>query len=390
MISETLNHLVQETSQTTHETTPQKAAITSPIKEVSLGWNLSDGKAYFPEGNCPPAQVQVAFGVDTLHCCRLEGKFDFERAIEDKPASLVRSFRNLSETKKPEEWADVIFQFGKKSFLYGDRDFPRIVSYASTIEEAEQMVKEFAKRYEVSPPPEGGSFKLIKIDDSDISTHSVPLDPETLLSDEAFTLHYPEGSYAWQLDFEQKLLKRKQGLAIFEGNPGTGKTSYLRHLMGRLKESHRFYFIPPSSMSVLSNPKFIGFWATERRRNPEKKLLVVLEDADAALMTRGSDNQEEVSSILNLTDGMLGDFLGLQIICTINCRVSDIDQALLRPGRLIAHRKFERLNPAQAARLASQLGKSLPQREDYSLAEVFSGEEQQSTTVRPRMGFGSR
>jgi ATP-dependent 26S proteasome regulatory subunit len=107
-------------------------------------------------------------------------------------------------------------------------------------------------------------------------------------------------------------------------------------------------------------------------------------------MTRGSDNQEEVSSILNLTDGMLGDFLGLQIICTINCRVSDIDQALLRPGRLIAHRKFERLNPAQAARLASQLGKSLPQREDYSLAEVFSGEEQQSTTVRPRMGFGSR
>ena len=368
---------------------PQEAAQ-QKAGQVILHWNLSDGKAYYPERNCPPSQVQVAFGVDSLHCCRLEGKFDYERAIEDKPTSLIRSFRNLAETKNPEEWADVIFQFGERSFLYGDRAIPRIVSYASSIEEAEQMVKEFAKHYEVSPPPEGGSFKLIKIDDSDISTHSVPLDPETLLSDEAFTLHYPEGSYAWQLDFEQKLLKRKQGLAIFEGNPGTGKTSYLRHLMGRLKESHRFYFIPPSSMSVLSNPKFIGFWATERRRNPEKKLLVVLEDADAALMTRGSDNQEEVSSILNLTDGMLGDFLGLQIICTINCRVSDIDQALLRPGRLIAHRKFERLNPAQAARLASQLGKSLPQREDYSLAEVFSGEEQQSTTVRPRMGFGSR
>ena len=140
-------------------------------------------------------------------------------------------------------------------------------------------------------------------------------------------------------------------------------------------------------MGMLSNPKFIGFWAEERNSHADKKLVVILEDADAVLMTRGSDNRDEVSALLNLSDGMLGDFLSLQIICTINCPISDIDQALLRPGRLITHRRFERLDPVQALKLASHLGKSLPEKDEYSLAEVFSGEEQASVS-RPRMGFG--
>jgi hypothetical protein len=89
--------------------------------------------------------------------------------------------------------------------------------------------------------------------------------------------------------------------------------------MGVLKESHRFYFIPTSTMGVLSKPEFIGFWAEQRRIHANRKFAVILEDSDAALMTRGSDNREQVSAILNLSDGMLADFLRLQIICTINC-----------------------------------------------------------------------
>ena len=115
---------------------------------------------------------------------------------------------------------------------------------------------------------------------------------------------------------------------------------------------------------------------------------MILEDADAVLMSRGSDNRDEVSALLNLSDGMLGDFLSLHIICTINCRVTEIDQALLRPGRLISLKKFERLNREQALRLASHIGKSLPEKDDYSLAEVFSGEEQAAVS-HPRMGFGA-
>ena len=158
--------------------------------------------------------------------------------------------------------------------------------------------------------------------------------------------------------------------------------------MGELKESHRFYFIPTSAMGILSRPYFIGFWADQRLDHSDKRFVVILEDSDAALMTRGTDNREQVSAILNLSDGMLADFLRLQIICTINCSAADIDPALLRPGRLICHRVFGRLDYPKAARLAERLGKKLPQAPDYSLAEVFAGHETEDIN-RPRIGFAA-
>ena len=193
------------------------------------------------------------------------------------------------------------------------------------------------------------------------------------LKPDALALHYGSGSGEWHQDFVGKLRERTNGLSIFEGRPGTGKTFYLRHLMGELKESHRFYFIPTSTMGVLSRPEFHRFLGRSAPASFHRKFVVILEDSDAALMTRGSDNREQVSAILNLSDGMLADFLRLQIICTINCSAADIDSALLRPGRLLCHRVFDRLDYPQAARLAESLGRKLPPARDYSLAEIFAG-----------------
>ena len=201
-------------------------------------------------------------------------------------------------------------------------------------------------------------------------------------------LHYGSGSLGWHQDFTAKVRTSSHGLSIFEGAPGTGKSSYLRHLMGVLKNSHRFYFIPTATMDVLSDPELTGFWANQRRNYTDRQFVVILEDSDAALMTRGSDNRDKVSAILNLSDGMLADFLRLQIICTINCRADDIDQALLRPGRLLSHRVFGRLEYAQACHLAASLGRKLSVVRDYSLAEVFAGNESDEIK-RPRIGFAA-
>jgi hypothetical protein len=85
---------------------------------------------------------------------------------------------------------------------------------------------------------------------------------------------------------------------------------------------------------------------------------------------------------------MLADFLRLQLICTINCSAADIDPALLRPGRLICHRVFDRLQYNDAVRLAESLGRRLPVVRDYSLAEVFAGHDTDSIN-RPRIGFAA-
>lgn len=352
----------------------------------ALACDLAEGNAFFPSQNTPPVPVLVGFGGNRLHQCRAEGCWDFERAIAENSDRLIRSYRNLLSRGSSEEWEDLIFEFEPGAFLCADKR--RIVGYAGSHAEAERLVKEFIAAYSKAPVPSGGSFHLINMGRIEISTETVSLSTDTILSQESLDLHYGGGMAAWHRDFAGKLRATKSGLSILEGPSGTGKTSYLRHLMGTLQETHRFYFIPASFLGVLTKPDFIGFWAEQRRAHADFRFVVILEDSDGALMTRGTDNREQVSAILNLSDGMLADFLRLQIVCTINCKSADVDPALLRPGRLLCHRVFGRLDYPQASRLAKHLGKTLPVVRDYSLAEVFVGQDSDDIN-RPRMGFAA-
>jgi hypothetical protein len=86
---------------------------------------------------------------------------------------------------------------------------------------------------------------------------------------------------------------------------------------------------------------------------------------------------------------LLSDFLNLQVICTINCMSSELDQALLRPGRLLAHKVFARLPREEALRIAEKLGKPLPLRSDYSLAEIFNEAVEQPERDEKIVGFAA-
>jgi len=369
-------------------------AIPAPGSSDSLTrmiCDLAEANAFVEEYRKPHVPVMSAFGGGRLHVCRFYGSWDLDRMVKENANTLFRSIRKLSskDTKDAtKEWDDLTFRFGQQAFLYADKD--RIIGFAATPVEAEKLVAKFSQEYRRPIPPtsNGGIFYLIQQDGENIKTKEVSLSSDTVLKPEALALHYGSGSGEWHQSFVKQLCERTNGVSIFEGRPGTGKTFYLRHLMGELKESHRFYFIPTSTMGILSRPDFIGFWTDQRWHHSNKKFIIVLEDADVALMTRGSDNREQVSAILNLSDGMLADFLRLQIICTINCSASDVDSALLRPGRLVCHRVFGRLDYTQAALLAESLGRKLPPASDYSLAEIFAGNGA-SEINRPRIGFAA-
>ncbi len=357
--------------------------VSQPSLPSRVVCDLAECDAFSPGYKGPHVPVVTAFGGNRFHECRMSGCFDLDHAIADNATALYRSVRRLSLEDSQKPWDDLTFRFGPRSFLYVNET--SVVGYADNADEAEALATRFHQTYSKPPAPRGGSFHLIKTG-REISREHVQLGTDTILDEQALILHYGSDSGEWSENFVAKLRGNRHGLSIFEGTPGTGKTSYLRHLMGVLTETHRFYFIPPATMAVLSNPDFIGFWAEQRRRYADMQFVVILEDSDAALMTRGSDNREQVSAILNLSDGMLADFLRLQIICTINCKATDIDQALLRPGRLLCHRVFHRLDYAQASRLAKSLGRKLTAEQDYSLAEVFAGYEP-NIIHRPSIGF---
>jgi ATPase family associated with various cellular activities (AAA) len=134
--------------------------------------------------------------------------------------------------------------------------------------------------------------------------------------------------------------KNDKGIVLLHGLPGTGKTSYLRYLVGKIKK--RVLFLSPSVAGNLMNPDFIELLIN----NPNTVLII--EDAENIIMDRRYNSSSSVSNLLNISDGLLSDFLNVQLICTFNSDLTSIDQALLRKGRLIARYEFGKLGTGKA------------------------------------------
>ena len=150
-------------------------------------------------------------------------------------------------------------------------------------------------------------------------------------------LHYGEDFPDWHRQLVSNLTSQNRGITIFRGKPGTGKTTYLRKLMVALHKSHFFLYMPMKIGWMLNAPETVQFWVTQKQQNPNRKLVVILEDAEHFLMERGSDNASSASDLINAGDGLLGNFLQLHLICTVNCDVDRLDKAVTRPGRMVAY-----------------------------------------------------
>ena len=73
-------------------------------------------------------------------------------------------------------------------------------------------------------------------------------------------------------------------------------------------------------------------------------------------MGNAGNRRCQVSALLNITDGLLSDWLNIQLICSFNSDISKIDSALMRKGRLIAKYEFKELEVEKANALSLKLG----------------------------------
>ena len=173
-------------------------------------------------------------------------------------------------------------------------------------------------------------------------------------------------------DVHQTVIKRlnrkdDKGIVLLHGLPGTGKTTYLRYLVGKINK--RVLFIPPDMATQIANPELVRLLI----ENPNSVL--VIEDAENIVMQRQAGNDSAVSNLLNISDGLLSDFLNVQIVCTFNSNMNIVDQALLRKGRLIASYEFRKLSIKKAQTLSDQLGHKSIINQPMTVTEIVNQKE---------------
>jgi len=208
-------------------------------------------------------------------------------------------------------------------------------------------------------------------------------------------LHYGDGFSEFSKKLIKKLKNDKKGLILLHGVPGTGKTHYIRYLLTKLtKENKNILYFPPTMVDTITEPSFVNFinsWVNDN----EKSCIVLIEDAEPLLVSRNTDRNIGITNLLNLTDGLLNDIFGIQIIATFNTTLDELDEALLRPERLTARKEFRVLPKERSLELAKKLKiKEDLIKNDMTLADIYSIKKKTETLLhdvgenRKSIGFG--
>ena len=252
------------------------------------------------------------------------------------------------------------------------------IAYDNSIPKREIIaLKKLCEKHKRIDKPEPKKFYMVKFEDGfgiqnfDISQTDV--DIEDNYNDEI--IQFNEGLVSF-------LNSKDKGMVLLHGLPGTGKTTYIRHLISNCVA--RFIFLPTNLFYRISDPSFFTFIL--RYSNS----VIILEDVEELLKPRDpNDNNIGISTLLNLSDGLLGDAMKLKIICTFNTDLRNIDQAILRKGRLAYNYKFLPLSIDKTNKLFNKLDIPFQSKVEMPLSEIYNylhdnGNERQT---KPKIGF---
>ncbi len=195
-------------------------------------------------------------------------------------------------------------------------------------------------------------------------------------------LHYNDDIKEFDTDVKEFLQnKTKSGLILMHGMSGTGKTSYIRHLIREVKR--KFIFLPLFMAEALSSPDLLPF-LTE-----QKNSILIIEDSEKLIANRETGNtQSDIATLLNISDGLLSDALGIKLICTFNTGLANIDKALLRKGRMVNRYEFKELTADKALNIAQKHNLPYDGKYPITIGDLFNIEKQNYTNEISRKGIG--
>lgn len=323
-----------------------------------FGKHYLDSKAmYMYHFNKLPS-VNYIYGID--------GEKAFA-AIKEKFAEKIQSihqYRDYDRNKKRYNFDETIVLLNNDCLVELDKSYCGILHNGqdnSFVEECTLLVQQFKERQRRKPL----EINLIVKENYGLDLKAMEIKRTKL----DLGIFYGD-DFANVDEVIKARLKKKddKGIVLLHGLPGTGKTTYLRYLIGKIKK--KILFLSPNVACDLTNPGFIDLLID----NPNT--VIVIEDAENIIMDRKLSGSSAVSNLLNISDGLLADFLNVQLICTFNSSLTMVDSALMRKGRLIAKYEFGKLSVSKAQKLSDHLGFDSIITKPMTVAEVSNQHEQ--------------
>ena len=287
------------------------------------------------------------------------------------------TYADWDARKHPVEWA--VLDLGEAGLMEctfgGGRRRANLQLSTSCRPKAVEIVEMLLKKFKRPREPRANAeFQIMcRSGGGDLMFHDVPIPAKWRCKGEDLALLYGESFAAWSGNVGRSLSGQESGIILLSGDPGTGKTCFLRHLIAAYSRRVDFIYLPPIFFASAASPEVITTWV---RRNMKKQRpsVLLIEDAEDLLVDgEGSGGRTTATSnLLNAADGLLGDVLKAKIICSFNCPVHRIDKAVIRPDRLKAAWKFEKLPRHRAEGVRERFDlPNLTGVGPFSLAEIF-------------------
>jgi hypothetical protein len=247
----------------------------------------------------------------------------------------------------------------------------------------QEELERYILKCQLSKKPEKPVINMIETSGNGFVMREHAVDDDFEIKD--LDVNYGYGFQKFHDDLMHRFNTSTKGLVLFHGEPGTGKTYYIRHLLRKMVSNNKVViYMPPNMVDHLVEPVFMTFLSEKIQDWSDDGFFSVLliEDAEPLLAKRMEGVRiQGITNLLNMTDGILNDMLNLQIICTFNVELRKLDSALLRPGRLIARKEFKPLSELDANLLGQRLGIKHHFEGPATLGEIYAMRQNQQILI---------
>lgn len=322
----------------------------------------------------------------------IKKKFDLTKLVQDYstlfPGSKIYRIVSINENKTSEQQNDDILHVESSDKVvivdhanqtiweitsntvqvtfvddYAEKDTN---NFKAIVDKIPLKQKESSKRAIQLVASDNGYFYTIKSDIKDTTINLVE--------------NYNDGFEKVHEDILKFVEEKGTGLALLYGTRGSGKSSYLRHIISNTNK--KYLLVTNAIAAHLAEPDFISFLLSQRDS------IFILEDCEQILAERENNIfGGAIANILNMSDGLLSDIFNIKFICTFNTNIDKIDKALLRKGRCKINYEFKELAADKVEKLAKKLKINMSEYKAMTLADIYNFSEEIKEKKTKKIGF---